>query len=137
MGEGANAIDAVFRIIGALRQLEARWNAAKDEHGRWFKDEDHPINLNIGKIEGGDWASSVPAWATIDCRIAIYPCARLRYGGHGGLIHRQGRICARRRQRDRGLRRLLRRDRRLSQVDPSPSRLERLHGRRLRARRRH
>lgn len=22
---------------------------------------DHPLNLNIGRIEGGDWASSVPA----------------------------------------------------------------------------
>ena len=47
-----------------------------------FAHEDHPINLNIGKIEGGDWASSVPAWCRLDCRIAIYPgqlaevCAR-------------------------------------------------------------
>ena len=24
-------------------------------------------------IKGGDWASSVPAWCTVDCRIAIYP----------------------------------------------------------------
>ncbi|WP_163363846.1 peptidase dimerization domain-containing protein, partial [Enterobacter cloacae] len=29
--------------------------------------------LNIGKIKGGDWASSVPAWCTFDCRIAIFP----------------------------------------------------------------
>ena len=33
----------------------------------------HPINLNIGRIEGGEWASSVPASCTVDCRIAIYP----------------------------------------------------------------
>ena len=31
------------------------------------------INLNVGKIEGGDWASSVPGWCRIDCRIALYP----------------------------------------------------------------
>ncbi|KMO44385.1 acetylornithine deacetylase [Methylobacterium tarhaniae] len=72
MGTGANAIDAAYRVIGALRQLEARWNA--DKAGRpHFEGEAHPINLNIGRIEGGDWASSVPAWCRIDCRIAIYP----------------------------------------------------------------
>ncbi|MGF3022411.1 ArgE/DapE family deacylase [Methylobacterium aquaticum] len=72
MGTGANAIDAAYRVIGALRALEERWNA--DKAGRpHFEDEAHPINLNIGRIEGGDWASSVPAWCRIDCRIALYP----------------------------------------------------------------
>ena len=72
MGAGANAIDATYRVIGALRELEARWNAEKDAH-RHFEAEDHPINLNIGTIEGGDWASSVPAWCRIACRIGLYP----------------------------------------------------------------
>lgn len=72
MGAGANAIDAAYRVIGALRTLEEDWNAQKGNH-RYFEDLDHPINLNIGKIEGGDWASSVPAWCRVDCRIAIYP----------------------------------------------------------------
>lgn len=72
MGAGANAIDATYRVVAALRELEARWNAEKDAH-RHFEAEDHPINLNIGKIEGGDWASSVPAWCRIDCRVALYP----------------------------------------------------------------
>ncbi|MDB5512673.1 MAG: argE [Enterovirga sp.] len=72
MGSGANAIDAAYRVIGALRALETRWNA--DKAGRaHFEAEDHPINLNIGKIEGGDWASSVPAWCRLSCRIAVYP----------------------------------------------------------------
>jgi acetylornithine deacetylase len=72
MGTGANAIDAAYRVIGELRKLEADWNAKK--LGRpHFENEEHPINLNIGKIEGGDWASSVPAWCRIDCRISIYP----------------------------------------------------------------
>lgn len=72
MGTGANAIDAAYRVIGALRALEERWNAAKAGRTH-FEGEAHPINLNIGRIEGGDWASSVPAWCRIDCRIAIYP----------------------------------------------------------------
>ncbi len=72
MGTGANAIDAIYRVIGNLRELEERWNGLKAGRAH-FEDEAHPINLNIGKIEGGDWASSVPSWCRIDCRIAIYP----------------------------------------------------------------
>jgi acetylornithine deacetylase len=72
MASGSNAIDAAYRIVAELRRLEAEWNDAKAgrEH---FSEIDHPINLNIGKIQGGDWASSVPAWCRIDCRIGLYP----------------------------------------------------------------
>ena len=72
MGAGANAIDAAYRVIGALRVLEAEWNARKVGRPN-FEHEEHPINLNVGRIEGGDWASSVPAWCRLHCRIAIYP----------------------------------------------------------------
>jgi acetylornithine deacetylase len=72
MGQGANAIDAAYRVVSALREIEADWNAAKGAHPH-FEEEAHPINLNVGKIEGGDWASSVPSWCTIDCRISLYP----------------------------------------------------------------
>lgn len=72
MGAGANAIDAAWRVVGELRRLEAEWNAQKDSHPH-FGEDAHPINLNIGKIAGGDWASSVPSWCTVDCRIAIFP----------------------------------------------------------------
>ncbi|KRE09541.1 acetylornithine deacetylase [Bosea sp. Root381] len=72
MGTGANAIDAAYRVIAALRKLEEEFNAEKAgrEH---FEDQEHPINLNIGKIEGGDWASSVPCWCRVDCRVGLYP----------------------------------------------------------------
>lgn len=63
----------MYKVIDALRKLEERWNEQKSSKGANFEKEDHPINLNIGKIEGGDWASSVPAWCQVDCRIAIYP----------------------------------------------------------------
>ncbi|HEX7390933.1 MAG TPA: ArgE/DapE family deacylase, partial [Acidiphilium sp.] len=72
MSDGTNAIDAAWRVIGALREIEADWNARKVGRPH-FETEAHPINLNIGKIEGGDWASSVPSWCRISCRIAIYP----------------------------------------------------------------
>ncbi|MDX1540456.1 MAG: ArgE/DapE family deacylase [Geminicoccaceae bacterium] len=75
MGAGANAIEAAYRLVGALKELEARWNAEQGEHPH-FAGETHPINLNIGKIVGGDWASSVPAWCTFDARIALFPGKR-------------------------------------------------------------
>lgn len=77
MGAGANAIDAAYRIIGSLREIETRWNAEKDNHPG-FEEEGHPINLNIGRIEGGDWGSSVPAWCRFQCRISIYPGQKAR-----------------------------------------------------------
>ncbi len=72
MAQGANAIDAAYRVIGALRALEAELNAEHEQH-RHFEHLDHPINLNIGQIEGGDWPSSVPAWCRFQGRLAIYP----------------------------------------------------------------
>lgn len=75
MGTGANAIDAAYRAIAELRRLEEEWNARKAGRPH-FENEAHPINLNIGKIEGGDWASSVPCWCRVDCRISFYPGLR-------------------------------------------------------------
>lgn len=71
-GTGLNAIEATYKVIEALRAMEADHNARKQNH-RHFETLDHPINLNIGKIAGGNWASSVPSWCTIDCRLALYP----------------------------------------------------------------
>jgi len=70
-GSGVNAIEAAIPLIAALRELEVRWNAA-DKH-QAYEHVDHPLNLNIGRIEGGDWASSVPAWCCFDVRMAVYP----------------------------------------------------------------
>ncbi len=71
-GSGANAITAAYHLISALQQLEAKWNerARADRH---FKTLSNAINFNPGIIKGGDWASSVPAWCDVDCRIAILP----------------------------------------------------------------
>ena len=71
-GAGANAIMAAYHLIHALQKLEAEWNerAKADRH---FKALKHPINFNPGIIKGGDWASSVPAWCDVDCRIAVLP----------------------------------------------------------------
>ncbi len=69
---GSNAIEAAFHLIQALRKLERDWNAQRGEH-RYFEHLEHPINFNIGRIEGGDWTSSVPAWCNFDLRVGFYP----------------------------------------------------------------
>ena len=69
--EGFNAIKAAYVLIQALEVLEAKWNAEKGEH-KHHCGHAHPINFNIGKIAGGDWAASVPAWCTFDLRAAIF-----------------------------------------------------------------
>lgn len=72
MQSGLNAIDGAYKVIAALREVEAAANADRVRH-RWFAGLEHPINLNIGRIEGGDWNSSVPAECTVHCRLAMYP----------------------------------------------------------------
>jgi acetylornithine deacetylase len=71
-GTGANAIEAAWPIIQALHGLEAEWNSAARRHPAYAGVE-HPLNLNVGRIVGGDWPSSVPAWCTFDVRIAVFP----------------------------------------------------------------
>jgi acetylornithine deacetylase len=69
---GVNAIEAAIPLIAALRRLEQSWNVDKPRHAR-FEHVEHPLNLNIGRIQGGDWPSAVPAWCCFDVRMGIYP----------------------------------------------------------------
>lgn len=71
-GSGANAIEAAMPIIAALHEMEERWNAPERRHSE-FSGHSHALNLNVGKIFGGDWTSSVPAWCTLDIRMGLFP----------------------------------------------------------------
>lgn len=71
-GSGANAIEAAIPLIAALHQMEDRWNGPDCRHSE-YEHVHHPLNLNVGKITGGDWASSVPAWCVFDVRMGIFP----------------------------------------------------------------
>ena len=71
-GSGANAIEAAMPLIAALHEMEARWNADQVKHPE-YAHVHHPLNLNVGRIEGGDWTSSVPAWCVFDVRMGLYP----------------------------------------------------------------
>jgi acetylornithine deacetylase len=69
---GVNAIEKCFTLITALRGLEKRLN--RTAHPA-FEEVQHPANLNIGIIDGGDWPSTVPAKAEFHCRIGFLPPA--------------------------------------------------------------
>lgn len=71
-GEGANAITAAFHLVQALQGLERDWNE-RAKSDPVYGDVTHPLNFNAGKIAGGDWASSVPAWCDVDCRMGLLP----------------------------------------------------------------
>lgn len=67
---GVNAIEKCIPAISALRELEADMNA---EIHPSYEGIDHPINLNIGIIKGGDWPSTVPAVAEFHARLSFFP----------------------------------------------------------------
>jgi acetylornithine deacetylase len=68
--EGANAIEASYRVIEALRDLEADLNEVRPP---LFAAYPHPINLNVGMIRGGDWPSTVAGECVTHLRLATYP----------------------------------------------------------------
>ena len=71
---GANAIEASYAVISALRELEAELNAEKPP---LFSSHPHPINLNVGMIRGGDWPSTVAGECVTHFRLALYPGERV------------------------------------------------------------
>ncbi len=68
---GANAIEKLFPLIQALRALEQEMNDEPRPQG--YVDIPHPLNLNVGILQGGDWPSTVPAFAEMHCRMSFFP----------------------------------------------------------------
>lgn len=67
---GTDAIAASYAVIRALRALEAELNAEKPA---LYAAYEHPINLNVGMIHGGDWPSTVAGECVTSFRLACYP----------------------------------------------------------------
>jgi acetylornithine deacetylase len=68
---GTNAIEKSYLIIQALRTLEEELN--REARPEPYQDLPHPLNLNIGIFEGGDWPSTVPAEASFHGRLSYFP----------------------------------------------------------------
>jgi acetylornithine deacetylase len=67
---GINAIEAAFALFQGLKALEQEWNTQRHPA---FADHPRPININLGKIRGGEWTSSVPTRCVMDIRVGFYP----------------------------------------------------------------
>ncbi|SFH29008.1 ArgE/DapE family deacylase [Modicisalibacter xianhensis] len=68
---GSNAIETLQGYLPAFKALEEKINALPRPAP--YEVLDHPFNLSIGKIEGGNWASSVPAHAIVEGRVGFPP----------------------------------------------------------------
>lgn len=69
---GADAIRIAQDLIEDLRVLEEEANAPERRPPE-YRDVHHPINFNVGRIEGGEWTSSVPAACSFSLRVGFFP----------------------------------------------------------------
>lgn len=73
---GVGAIEFLLHLFSRLKTLESRWNAPAARY-RCFAQHKHPVNFNLGKISGGEWASSVSSACRAEIRIGFYPDLRV------------------------------------------------------------
>jgi acetylornithine deacetylase len=72
---GVNAIGKILKIHGALTQL----NRERQVRIKYAPAETYPsmkgrvTTINIGKISGGDWPSTVAGWAELEARVGWPP----------------------------------------------------------------
>ncbi|HYF59530.1 MAG TPA: ArgE/DapE family deacylase [Burkholderiaceae bacterium] len=69
---GTNAIDAARNLFAELKLLEREWNEPARRHPLWCAHQ-HPINFNLGRLVGGEWASSVATHCRAEIRLSFYP----------------------------------------------------------------
>ncbi|WP_149537592.1 ArgE/DapE family deacylase [Siccirubricoccus phaeus] len=70
MQAGLNAIEAASIIAAAFKAYEAEMNRAERIHPA-FHGNNHPVNVNLGTIEGGEWNSSVATRCRIGLRVGV------------------------------------------------------------------
>lgn len=69
---GINAIVKMMSVVAALEQLGGR-RALEMRHPLIDVGGGQSCHLNIGTMRGGEWPSSVPGSAVIECRIGFVP----------------------------------------------------------------
>jgi acetylornithine deacetylase len=72
-GQGVNAIEKAWLVYLHLKEhLEAPANLVENLPDG-YKSIEHPVNLNLGVIEGGDWPSTVAGACVIRLRMGLLP----------------------------------------------------------------
>jgi acetylornithine deacetylase len=69
--EGVNAIDKAIVVIECLRELEKQRNMRIQDP--LYDNTPIPVPINIGKINSGQWPSSVPDLCIIEGRMGVAP----------------------------------------------------------------
>ncbi len=69
---GISAIEAAWFVTQAFQRYEAQANRAERRHPA-FAADNHPISVNVGTIEGGEWNSSVANRVRIGVRVGVMP----------------------------------------------------------------
>ncbi len=72
MHAGVNAIEAAYVLMERLRAYEAEMNRAERRHPA-FASDNHPVNVNIGTLHGGEWNSSVATRTRLGVRVGVMP----------------------------------------------------------------
>jgi acetylornithine deacetylase len=72
MHAGVNAIEAAYVVMERLRAYEGEMNRAERRHPA-FAAENHPVNVNMGTLQGGEWNSSVATRARLGVRAGVMP----------------------------------------------------------------
>ena len=70
--DGLSAIEAAFALWNGLKPLADEWNRPQNRHPA-FAHLDTPVKFNLGKIRGGEWASSIATRCVMDLRCGFYP----------------------------------------------------------------
>ncbi len=69
---GVNAIGKMNLVYDVLVELDER-RAHENRHPLFEKHAGRSCHLNIGTYRAGDWVSTVPGWAEIECRMSHLP----------------------------------------------------------------
>lgn len=70
--EGVSAFEKLFELYSAVVELEARRNAGVADDPLFARYR-LPFPISIGRLHGGDWASSVPDHVTAEGRMGVRP----------------------------------------------------------------
>ncbi len=70
MHSGINAIEAAGVVAAAFKEYEHAMNRAELVHAS-FAGVNHPVNVNLGTFQGGEWNSSVATRARLGMRVGV------------------------------------------------------------------
>jgi acetylornithine deacetylase len=67
---GVNAVEAAMAVWRRFEEYEREMNDGSRIHPS-FRGVNHPVNVNLGTFEGGEWNSSVPTRAKLGLRVGV------------------------------------------------------------------